>query len=143
MTQYIDSLKLYSFKTIKASYPLFQARIYDVLKELTPTRLRFELDQQTDKFNWNELDGNTSCLIANVLSDLLDDPKLIITQHDMLISWVRIKELLWTGDLLKQGLIQEKIENDGSVIYETETEPHPPQVHVRRKWGRVKKGLSE
>jgi hypothetical protein len=149
MTRYRDSFKGYPYKVVKAKYPLLQERVYQTLITLTPARLQFELNCQKDeefKFNWKTMDNSTYYLIGAVLADLLEDPKLIITTHDLMISWARFKELIYTHELLRQGLVKEQIGEDGSVEYIDTNSPQPDpdiiaQAHVTRRkaTGHIKK----
>lgn len=127
---YTDTFRDHSFKETKARLPLLQERVFRALASLTPMQLQFALKCQSDtalRFNWSIADRDTFFLIGAVVSEIVEDPKLILTQHDMLLGWARFKELIYTYELLRQGILVEQIEEDGSVVYVPTQEIEPAE----------------
>lgn len=153
MKEFSDNLKKHGYKALKRHYTLLQKRVFDALADLTPTRLQFVLNCRKDdrdmSFNWEDIDTPTYRLIGDVLAELIGDPKLIITEHDLIISFQRFKELIWTYECVRQGLFKEVYAEDGSVKYvpaDTMQAPEQsqPQSDVlyqrtrKRHWARIK-----
>ena len=153
MKEFSDNLKKYGFKALKRHYTLLQKRVYDALSDLTPTKLQFILNCRKDEggmsFNWEAIDAPTYRLIGDVLAELIGDSKLIITEHDLIISFQRFKELIWTYECVRQGLFKEVYENDGTVKYipadtmesTTQNQPEDDVLYRRvrkRHWARIK-----
>lgn len=152
MKEFSDNLKKYGFKALKRHYNLLQKRVYDVLSDLTPTKLQFILNCRKDEhgmsFNWEAIDAPTYRLIGDVLAELVGDSQLIITEHDLIISYQRFRELIWTFQCVRQGLLKEVYADDGSVKYvpadsmqQPQDQPQDDVLYQRtrkRHWARIK-----
>lgn len=146
MAFYQDTFKGHPYQSAKASYPMLQKVVFDALAALTPTQLQFEIDCHKRagteiSINWYMIDSETYLTIGNLVSGLIDTPGLILTQHDLYLSWLRVKELIYTRGLLEQGIVKEHFAADGSVVYVSEEPPAPEtKVDNRKKyWARLKK----
>lgn len=147
MSKIPDGLTSHGYPALKRNYRMFQRRIYDALAELTPTKFQFLMSCRKEmSFNWEGIDMATYTFIGDVLVELIGDPKLVITEHDLLITYNRFRELIWKYECVRQGLMQEVKADDGSVEYvvDDDRQPQPNggnvlfQVKRRHHWGRVK-----
>jgi hypothetical protein len=119
--EFSDNLKKAGYKALKHDYPTLQKRIFDVLVALTPKQLEFMVNCRKDDksmgFNWEGLDTSTYYLIGDVLVELIGDPRLIVTEHDVMVSYGRFRELIWTYECVRQGLFNEVQAEDGTTKY--------------------------
>jgi len=120
VTKVPDGLKSQGYPALKRNYKMFQRRVYDALADLTPTKFQFLMHCRKDRmsFNWEGIDAATFRFIGDVLVELLDDKKLLVTEHDVIISFNRFRELIWKHECVRQGMLREVPNADGSVDYE-------------------------
>ena len=140
MLPYQSDLKNYPFASVKRHYPHVQRSIYDTLLELTPSRLQFELHQieEDREFCLECVDQDTYEIIGTVMSALLEENRLIMTRDDVILSFLRFKELLYIDQCVKQGLMVVQVtEKDIQYLYTVgeqapQTERKPGKRYRRR-----------
>lgn len=127
--QFGELVKARSYMDIKSKeLPTLQRRVYDALVELSPAKLDFMLsDHPKLSISSRQIDHNTHYLICQVMMELLDNQKLLLTTDDIVCCWQRFKELIFLHQAVKQGIIQERSEPDGTVTYWCEL-PKKPQL---------------
>jgi hypothetical protein len=149
MTIVPDGLTSQGYSALKRNYKAFQRRVYDALAELTPTKFQFIMNCRKDSmsFNWEGIDAATYRFIGDVLAELIGDPKLLITEHDLLITHSRFRELIWKFECVRQGMLKEVTASDGSVQYVMADDAQPTSTtddgvlyrKVRKRhWARIK-----
>jgi hypothetical protein len=151
MPKFVDAFRQWSYKEFKAKYPLLQESVYNTLAELSPTVLAFEVANHKDTpLNWNMLDQSTYDLVLSIMTSILSHSELTLsmhgdsgvelTEHDIGLSYLRFRELLYTKGLIDQNIIKETPKSDGSVDYMIE-KPIKENIviHSKRKhWARIK-----
>jgi len=151
MPKFVDAFRQWSYKKFKAKYPLLQESVYNTLAELTPAVLAFEVDNHKETpLNWNLLDESTYNLVVSIMTSILShseltlsmhgDSKIELTEHDIGLSYLRFRELLYTKGLIDQNIIKETSKPDGSVDYLIK-QPIRQNIVIstkRKHWARIK-----
>jgi hypothetical protein len=117
MVRYQADLKNFSFQAIRKHYPSTQRRVYDTLLEMTPERLQFELaaipNREDYKFCQEGLDTDTYAIIGTIMSVLLDEKNLLLTKDDIIISYLRFRELVFLYEAVRQGIMVTQLTDTG------------------------------
>jgi hypothetical protein len=124
MVTWREPLRGFSFQEVRQTYPQLQKRIYDVLLQLTPRQLAFEMAQVQGNrtFSSEIVDQPTFEIMSRVMKGLLDEQKLLFTRDDLLVCFQRFHELIFAYEAVRQGILTEKIEGN-EIIYEVNSEP--------------------
>lgn len=121
-----DSLPDMSLKALRRRYPTLQECIYEALCALTPGQLQFELEQIEDEwaFNLDAIDNPTFATIGSVMTTVTGEDRLIMTKDDLMIAYLRFKELIFFHQAEKQGLM--KVDDSGDrLVHYFVSEPNP------------------
>jgi hypothetical protein len=122
MTRYENGLEEYSFEELKKHYAHVQRRVYDALLALSPAQLVFELPKDK-KFCHEFVDGPTYAIIGRVMSTLLEERNLILTRDDILVCFLRFRELIFIHEAVRQGVMIVKPTDKSLEYYYTVDEP--------------------
>lgn len=150
MTPYEHELKTYKLKDLRQHYPTLQKRIYDILLELTPAQLQFEMAElpKSKTFCQEGLDQETYEIIGTVMSSVLDEPKLIMTLDDVRVTYMRFRELLFLYEATRQGIMTAVTDDTGINYFfnmdvpdefqeEPENIPERYACRIRRYYGKL------
>ncbi len=109
--------KTLTYEEARKQLPTLQLDVFNCLRQLTPTILDYEFNHQDFKgfkFNQKELDSNTHSTLHTLIKQQLDNPRVILTNSDIMAAYQRVKELLFINQAKKQKLIKIVIDKDGN-----------------------------
>jgi len=128
--QFGELVKEYTYEQVLTDLPTLQRRIYNAMVNITPSQFDFIManDFPELKFNRNSIDTDTHYIICFMLKDLLECPKLLLTNDDLYCAFQRFKELIFLKEGIKQGIIREEIDaKSGVTTYWTDSIPDAPK----------------
>jgi hypothetical protein len=123
---YKFDLKNYPFENIKQKYPQIQRKIYDTLLTMTPSQLLFELNQinSNKEFSLGQVDEDTFEIIGIIMSKLMDNNRLVMTKDDVIVSYLRFKELIFLHSCVSQGLMKVQVtDKDIQYVWDKSVQP--------------------
>jgi hypothetical protein len=140
--QFGEMVKERSYEQIVAAdLPTLQRRVYNVLVDITPSQFDFIMANDFPKLNFNNrrIDQDTHYIICSALKDLLDCPRLLLTNDDLFCAFQRFKELLFLKEGIKQGIIREEVnDKSGITTYWTDLLPDVPRNTASKSTVRVR-----
>jgi hypothetical protein len=101
---------------------------------LTPAQLVFELPRGR-KFCHERIDADTYVIIGKVMAAIMEEHNLVLTQDDVLLCFLRFRELIFLYEATRQGVMLTKVtENSIDYYYvdgDEKTEDAEPETAVK------------
>lgn len=139
MIKYQGELKDHPFKQMRQWYPTLQKRVYTALLAMTPAQLQFEFslipNKESHKFSGTGVDQDTYAIIGTVMSSVLDEQRLILTRDDVAVVYLRMRELMFLYEAVRQGILVEQVTDNSTEYYFDVADP-PEEIKEPKRYRR-------